>query len=110
MLDDRGLAAVHTVRVSSLKTEMETIGRAELDSHADTSVIGDATALVIQDFDRPVNVHGYDDSVAQREGCRTVTGVVAYDHPSTGVTYMLILHQAILIPCMKVTLISPMQL
>jgi hypothetical protein len=35
---------------------------------------------------------------------------MAYDHPSTGVTYFLIFHQAILIPCMKVSLISPMQL
>lgn len=84
--------------------------RAELDSHADTTVIGDTTALIIQDFDHPVNVHGYDDSVGKRQGCKTVTGVMAYDHPSTGVTYMLIFHQAILIPSMKMSLISPRQL
>jgi hypothetical protein len=96
--------------VSSLKIGTTEEGRAELDSHADTTVIGDTTALVIQDFDRPVRVHGYDQSVAQREACKTVTGVMAYDHPSTGVTYFLIFHQAILIPCMKVSLISPMQL
>jgi hypothetical protein len=42
--------------VSSLKVGTEEEGRAELDSHADTTVIGDATALIIQDFDRPVRV------------------------------------------------------
>jgi hypothetical protein len=96
--------------VSSLKVGTEDEGRAELDSHVDTTVIGDATALVIQDFDRPVHIHGYDQSVAQGEACKTVTGVMAYDHPSTSVTYYLIFHQAILILCMKVSLISPMQL
>jgi hypothetical protein len=101
---------VHTVRVSSLKVGTDDEGRAELDSHADTTVIGDSTALVIQDFNRPVRVHGYDQSVAQRDSCKTVTGVMAYDHPTTGVTYFLTFHQAILIPCMKVSLISPMQM
>lgn len=64
----------------------------------------------LQRFDRPVRVHGYDGSVAQRDGCKTVTAELAYDHPKTGVTYFLMFHQAILIPCMKVRLISPMQL
>jgi hypothetical protein len=86
------------------------MGRADLDSHANTSVVGDSTVILIFDFNHPVQVHGYDQSVAQRDNCKTVTGVLAYDHPTTGVTYYLILHQAILIPCMTVSLISPMQL
>ena len=38
----------------------------------------------------------------------TVSAVVAYDNPETGVLYMLVIHQAILIPRMKVNLTSPM--
>ena len=41
--------------------------------------------------------------------CPTVTGVVAYDHPSTGQTYMLIFHQAIYLDTMENHLVCPMQ-
>jgi len=67
-------------------------------------------ALITQDFDRNVNVFGYDEQPGATPICRTVTGVVAYDHPETGETFMLILHQAILVPKMRVNLLSPMQL
>jgi hypothetical protein len=80
-----------------------------LDNHADTTVLGNNTALIIHDFERPVRVHGYDSTVAQRDNCKTVSGVVAYDHPD-GTVYYLIFHQAILIPQMNVSLISSMQL
>jgi len=35
----------------------------ELDSHADTCVVGDDTDLTIQDFDRQVKVYGFDSSL-----------------------------------------------
>jgi hypothetical protein len=103
---DNRVQRTHSVTHSG----MEDSGRAEMDSPTDTSVIGDTTALIIQDFNRPVRVHGYDQSVAQWDACKTVTSILAYNHPSTGITYYLILHQAILIPCMTMSLISPMQL
>ena len=84
--------------------------RTELDSHADTCVVSNDTALITHDFDRPVRVHGYDDSVGQRDMCKTVTGVAAYDDPHTGDVYMLIIHQAILIPGMTAILLCPNQL
>lgn len=37
--------------------------RNELDSHADAVVIGPDTALIIHDFESPVYVSGYKDSV-----------------------------------------------
>jgi hypothetical protein len=66
-----------------------TEGQAELDSHADTMVLSDNTALIIHDFSRPVRVHSYDELVAQHKHCKTVTGVLAYYHPSNGETYYL---------------------
>jgi hypothetical protein len=41
---------------------------------------------------------------------KTVTGVLAHDHPSNGETYFLIFHQAVLIPNLKVSLLSLMQM
>jgi hypothetical protein len=100
---------VTVVRLSSLKQGDVDEGRAELDNHADTTVLGSNTALIIHDFERPVRVHGYDATVAQQDACKTVSGVVAYDHPD-GTVYYLVFHQAILIPQMTVSLISSMQL
>ena len=97
------------MRVGSLKVDVDE-GRAELDSHADTTVLSESLALITYDYGRPVRVHGYDESVAQRDSCKTVSAVMAYDHPTTGTTYYLVFNQAILIPCLKVALISPMQL
>jgi hypothetical protein len=82
----------------------------ELDSHADTCVVGDDTALILQDFERPVRVHGYNDKVAEAKNCKTVSGTITYDHPETGDIYMLVIHQVILIPSMKANLLCPMQL
>ena len=82
----------------------------ELDSHADTCVVGLDAALVIHDFERPVRVRGYDDSVAEANECKTVSAVTAYDDPKTGRTYMFVIHQAILIERLTNILLSPMQL
>jgi hypothetical protein len=81
-----------------------------LDSHADTCVVGSDSALLIHDFDRPVRVHGYKEDIGPTPNCRTVSAVVAYDHPGTGEVYMLVIHQAILIEQMTTNLLSPMQM
>lgn len=83
--------------------------RTELDSHADTCVISPQAALVTHDFERDVQVHGYDGSVGATR-CKTVSAAIAYDHPQTGETYMLTIHQGILIPSMEHNLLCPMQL
>ena len=106
------IAPVRIVRigVSSTLTQTTNENRSELDSHADTCVVGSDTALITQDFDQPVRVLGYDGAIGEKENCRTVTAVIAYDHPATGESFYLHFHQAILIPRMKNNLLSPMQL
>ena len=79
----------------------------ELDTHADTTVLG-RSCLLIQDFDKNVSLSGWNASVGSTE-CPTVTGVVAYDHPYTGITYMLVWHQAIYLDSMENHLVCPMQ-
>ena len=54
----------------------------ELDLHADTCVLGH-DALIILDYNRPVFVAGYDESLGSKT-YQTVSGVVAYDDPQTG--------------------------
>jgi hypothetical protein len=68
----------------------------ELDFHADTTVLG-AGALIIQSYDRPVEVVGYD----PQQGVQTfemVSSVLAFDHPRDGQAYHLVFHQAIHMP------------
>ena len=72
--------------------------RMELDTHADTTVLG-RNCLLIQDFDKTVSVTGWY-ALAGATKCRTVSGVVAYDHPVTGQAYMLVFHQAIYLESM----------
>ena len=79
----------------------------ELDSHADTCVLG-RDALIILDYQRPVTVVGYDESLGTKTYA-TVSGVVAYDDPQSGRTLHLIIHQAIHIPHLDHHLLCPMQ-
>jgi hypothetical protein len=79
----------------------------ELDSHADTCVLGH-DALIILDYDQPVSVVGYDKSLGSKT-YQTLSGVVAYDDPQTERTLHLIINQAIHIPHLDHHLLCPMQ-
>jgi hypothetical protein len=79
----------------------------ELDSHANTCVLG-CGALIILDYNRPVSVVGYDESLGSKT-YQTVSGVVAYNDPQTGRTLHLIINQAIHIPHLDHHLLCPMQ-
>jgi len=81
----------------------------ELDSHADTTALGD-TCLVLQDTGRTVNVEGFGESIGTLEDVPIVTAAVAYDCPATFTTYVLIFHESLHIPDMETDLINPYQL
>ena len=108
----RTLAVIRSVRtLGSLGTKTSLLEqRTELDSHADTSVVGCDTALLIHDYETPVQVQGYNGDAGERFNCRIVSAVVAYDHPASGDVYMLVIHQAILLPSMSHNFLCPMQL
>ena len=80
-----------------------------LDSHADTCVVG-KNALVFQDFDRPVDVCGYDPKGPVTKSLRTVSAALAYTNHSHGETVILVIHQAIYIPSLSHNLLCPNQL
>jgi hypothetical protein len=67
----------------------------ELDSHADTCVLG-RHALITLDYNRPVSVTGYDASLGTHT-YKTLSGVIGYTDPTTGRTLHVVINQAILI-------------
>ena len=79
----------------------------ELDSHADTCVIG-KYCLILNDYERPVTVYGYDRDLGA-QSFRTVSDVLGYIDPKSGQTYHLVIHQAIEIPHLEHSLLCPMQ-
>ena len=83
--------------------------RSELDSHADTCVVG-KHALVFQDFDRSVDVIGDDKQLGVTKNYRTISAAVAYSDPETGQAVILIINQATYIPQLEVNLLNPTQL
>ena len=93
--------------IGSLTADSTNDFKAELDSHADTCVVG-GNALVIQDYERTVCVCSYDSPIGLKDNCKLVSAVMAYDHPVSGKVYMLIVNQAILIPSLRQALLCPM--
>ena len=73
-------------------------------------MVGCDTALLIHDYESPEWVQGYNEDVRERSNCRIISAVVAYDHPASGDIYLLVIHQAILIPDKPNNLLCPMQL
>ena len=94
------------VRVTSV-TSNSKYSTLDLYSHADTFVLG-ANALVIQDHGRPVNLLPYNPALGDRN-YQTVSGLIGYDHPITGQTYHLVIHQAISTTHLEHHLLFPMQ-
>ena len=84
--------------------------RTDLESHADTCVIGQH-ALIVHDFNRPVNVTGYDPSKGtMAPNCPEVSAAIEYDCPMTGEVFIIEIHQAILIDHLHNNLLCPMQM
>jgi hypothetical protein len=95
--------------ITDLSTNINSIGETtlELDLHADTCVLG-RDALIFLDYDRPVIVKHYDPSLGTKTYA-TVSEALAYDDPTTGKVYHLVINQAIHIPHLDHHHICPMQ-
>jgi hypothetical protein len=81
----------------------------ELDSHADTCVVG-KHALIVHLLDKKVNVTGFDPSRGKVKDLNLVSAALAYDCPRTGEAIMLMVHQAVHVPTMENDLLCPMQM
>ncbi len=94
------------VKEISYKLESNCETTLELYSHADTCVLG-CDAFIILDYNQPVSVVGFDESLRSKT-YQTVSGVVTYDDPPTGRILNLIMNQAIHIPHLDHHLLCPM--
>lgn len=107
----RKMKALRTVRVSETKTDRVgyALGEcnAELDSHADTTVLG-KHCLVVGGSREPVDVYGWSPG-SKAEQLEIVSAAVLYTHPVTGQRFILEFHHAIHHPTMEHHLINPMQ-
>jgi hypothetical protein len=85
-------------------------GQCELDSHADTCMAG-ANCVVLETTDQRVSVSAFMDQHKTFQDIPIVAAATAYDYADTGVTYILILGQAIYMgDTMPNTLLCPNQL
>jgi hypothetical protein len=97
----------HIVKDVGYKIESNYETTLELDSHADTCVLGH-DALITLDYNQPVSVVGYDKSLGSKT-YQTVSGEVACDDPQTRRMLHLIINQVIHIPHLDHHLLCPMQ-
>jgi hypothetical protein len=65
--------------------------RSDLDSHANASVVG-MEVITFQDFERPVNVSGYDPKGPVDMALKTVSAGIAYDVTGSGMVVILIVY------------------
>ena len=80
----------------------------ELDSHAEQSCVSDQCALIIHDLGRPVTVYGYDGGKGRT--LQMVDAALGYIDPLTGDRWMLLIHQALLVPGLQHPLLCSNQL
>ena len=82
-----------TIKISAVNSVHIQEGRLELDSHADTCVVG-ATWKVMEYTGVVCDVYPYSDSYKPLKQVPVVEAISAYDHP-TGETFILVLAQAL---------------
>ena len=71
-----------------------TIAVNESDTNADTCCLG--KNFIVQSYtNRTVDVYSYDTSAAPIQDVPIVTGITAWDCPSTGTTYLLVFNEAL---------------
>ena len=81
-------------------------GRLELDSHADSPVLGHG-ATVVRNTGRTVSVRGFSDELGQAISVPVVDGVIAYECEYTNKVVLLVIRNALHLPSMDNHLIPP---
>ena len=105
---DRSINAAHSsTRTNAI--EQNKTGFAELDTHADTSCVG-ADCCILSVTDQVCQVLPYHQDYQPFDEVPIVQAATAYDDPNTGITYILIINQALQIPHLETTLLNPNQM
>jgi len=101
-----------TRQIATSNTHSDTLlkhSKAELDSHADTTVAG-STYRVLEYTEKSCDIHPFSDDYEPMKQVPIAKVATAYDDPSTGETYILIFGQALYMgQSLDHTLICPNQ-
>ena len=85
-------------------------GQVEMDSHADTCVLG-KNFIILHLTGRECDVHPYTDSYEGIKGVQIVTGATSWTCQDTGETFILVIHEALWMPdSLEHSLVNPNQL
>jgi hypothetical protein len=98
-----------TMNVSQIITSETKVGHLELDSHADTCTAG-MNARVLAYTNKICEVSPYHPQYKAVQNVPIAQVGVAYTHPDTGTTFILVLNQALYVKELPHTLINPNQL
>jgi hypothetical protein len=106
---------MESLKVCAITMHLGSLGQtgpaciSDLDSHADASVVG-MEVINFQDFERHVNVSGYEPKGPVAMDLKTVSSGMAYDVPGSGRVVILIVNQAINLPHLPHNLLNLMQM
>jgi hypothetical protein len=85
-------------------------GQVEMDSHADTCVLG-KNFIILHSTGRECDVYPYTDSYDGIKGIQIVTGATSWTCQVTGETFILVVHEALWMPdSLTHSLVNPNQL
>ena len=101
--------AVHkesTQMISSAVSGKDSWSRTELDSHADSPVVG-TNARIIKYMNREVTVSGFSDTLGNISKVPVVQAAVIYDCEYSGKSYVIYINNALFIKSMTNNLIPP---
>ena len=112
----RKVSVVHTITRTFSKSIIagpnttDNILRTDLDSHADSPVVGSNNVVVIEYSNELVSVSGISDKLGNLDQIPIVKAAIEYDCPMTGKVYIFHINNALYIKEMKVNLIPPFML
>ncbi len=99
-----------TQKKSNMCPEEPIFGQVEMDSHADTCVLG-KNFIIFSSTGRECDVYPYTDSYSGIKGVQIVSGATSWTCQETGETFILIVHEALWMPdSMTHSLVNPNQL
>lgn len=100
----------NTHTISKVHTNREPIlAHLELDSHADTCTIG-ANCRILAYTNKSCEVSPYHPKYKAVQNVPIVQAGTAYTHPDTGITYILVINQALYMEGLPHTLLNPNQM
>ena len=92
------------------KTEANSESYVDLDSHADTCVLGNNSLLIETPYPERHAIVSFADPSLGTVNKPILSGAFKYTSPADGTSYILVVHQAIHIDTMNHSLLCPMQL